>query len=77
MCTDFINKAMRKSAARYDRLLNQVKDIAEDDPFTALRLLQVCGVNRFRHVISAVPPAIIRQFAESRDATVVHCLEAV
>jgi len=64
-------------AARYDRLLNLVKEIAEDDPLTALHLLQVYGVNRFGHIISAVPPAIIRQFAESKDAAVVHCLEAV
>ena len=78
MCTDFINKAMRKPAARHDRLLNWVKDIAEDDPLTALRLLQLCGVNRFGHVISAVPPAIIiRQFAESRDAALVPCMGAV
>ncbi len=77
MCTDFINKAMRKPAARHDRLLNLVKYIAEDDPLTTLRLLPVCGVNRFGHVISAVPPAIIREFAESRDATMVRCLEAV
>jgi hypothetical protein len=73
MCTDFINKAMRKPADMHDQLLNLVKDIAEDDPLTGLRLLQVCGVNRFGHVISAVSPAIIRQFAESRDATVVRC----
>jgi len=59
MCTDFINKAMRKPAARHDRLLNMVKDIAEDDALTGLRLLQVCEVNRFGHVISAVPSAII------------------
>ena len=77
MCTDFINKAMRKPAARHDRLLNMVKDVAEDDPLTTLRLLHVCGVNRFGHVISAVPPTIIRQFAESRDATNVRCMEAI
>ena len=46
-------------------------------PLTALRLLQLCGVNKFGHVISAVPPAIIRMFAEARDVAVVQCLEAV
>ena len=30
-----------------------------------------------RSVISTVPPAIIRPFAEARDAVVVHCLEAI
>ncbi len=74
MCNDFINKAMRKPVARHYRLLNLVKDIAEDYPLTALRLLQVCGSSRIRHVIFA---GIIRQFAESRDTTVVRCLEAV
>jgi hypothetical protein len=54
-----------------------VKDIAEEAPLTALRLLQVCGVNKFGHVISGVPPAIIHLFTEARDAAVVHCMEAV
>ncbi len=77
MCVDFITKAMRKSAARHDRLLLLVRHIAEDAPLKALRLLQVCGVNRFGHVISTVPPAIIRPFAEARNAAVVQCQEAV
>jgi hypothetical protein len=42
MCVDFITQAMRKAAARHDRLLLLVRDIAEDAPLTALRLLQVC-----------------------------------
>jgi len=37
----------------------------------------VCGVNRFSHVISTVPSAIIRRFAEARDAAVDLCLEAI
>ena len=77
MCVDFIAKAMRKHVARHDRLLLMVKDIAEEAPLTALGLLQVCGVNKFGHVISAVPPAIIRLFAVARDAAVAHCMEAV
>ena len=68
---------MRKSAARHDRLLDLVREIAEDAPLTALRLLQVCGVNRFGHVSSTVPPLIIRPFAEARDAAVVSCFEAI
>ena len=39
MCVDFISKAMRKPAARHDRLLLLVRDIAEDAPLTSLRLL--------------------------------------
>ena len=77
MCVDFISRAMLKSAARHDRLLHLAKDIAEEAPLTALRLLQVCGVSRFGHVISTVPPAIIRPFAEDRDAAVLSCFEAI
>jgi hypothetical protein len=68
ICIGFITKDMRKYVARHDRLLLLVKDIAEEAPLTAFRLLQVCGVNMFGHVISAVPPTIIRLFAEARDA---------
>ena len=77
MCADFITKAMRKPVARHDRLLRLAKNIVVEAPLTALRLLQLCGVKRFEHVISAVPPAIICMFAEARDATVVQCLEAI
>ena len=68
---------MRKPTARHDRLLCLARDIAEDALLTVLRLLYVCGVNRFVHVISTVPPGIIHLFAEARDAAVVHCLEAI
>ena len=76
-CVDIITKAMKKPAARHDRLLSMTRNIAEDAPLTALRLLQVCCVDKFGHVISTVPPEIIRPFAEARDAAVVHCLEAI
>jgi hypothetical protein len=69
MCVDFISRDTRKPAARHDRLLLLVRGIAEEAPLTALRLLHVCGVNMFGHVISVVPPAIIRPFAEARDAS--------
>ena len=74
---DFISKAMKKPAARHDRLLQLVMNIAEEALLTELRLLHVCGVNRFGHVISAVPPSIIRPFAAARDAAVVSCLESI
>jgi hypothetical protein len=77
MCSDFISRAMAKSAARHDRLLSLVTGIAEEAQLTALRLLQVCGVTRFGHVISTVPQAIIRPFAEGRDAAVISCFEAI
>ena len=77
MCANFIAEAMRKPAARHDQLLLLAKDIAEVAPLTALRLLQVCGVNRFGHVIVAAPPAIVRHFAEERDTAAVRCLEEI
>jgi len=78
MYTDFISKAMEKHAAKHNRLLQLVRDIAEDEPLTALRLLNVCGVNGYEHGIAAVPPTIIRKFAEARDIAVVNnCLETI
>jgi hypothetical protein len=68
---------MRKLAARHDRLLQLVVEIAEEAPLTTLRLLQVSGVSRFGHVISTVPPAAIREFAKDRDAAVVRCFETI
>jgi hypothetical protein len=59
MCADFISKAMEKPAAKHDRLPQLVSEIVEDAPLTALRLLQVCGVNKCGQVIAAVPPTII------------------
>ncbi len=52
-------------------------DIAEEAPLTALRLLQVSGVNIFGHVISTAPPTVIKEFAEDRDAAMVRCFEAI
>jgi len=46
-------------------------DIAEEALLTALRLLQVCGVNWFGHVIFVVTSSIIRPFAAARDTAVV------
>ncbi len=77
MCVDFITRAMRKPAARHDRMLQLVADIAEEAPLTTLRLLQVSGVNRLGHVISTIPPAVIREFVEDRDAAVVRCFETI
>ena len=68
---------MDKSIVRHDKLLPLVENVAVDDPFEALRLLQVCGVIRFGHIISSVLPDIIRPSSAARDAVVVCCLEAV
>ncbi len=77
MCVVFISIAMRKPSPRHDKLLRLVMDIADDTPLTALSTLQVCNVNMFNHVISAVPRDIIRPFIAERDAAVIGCLEVV
>ena len=38
-------------ARRHDNLLDMVADVADEDPFAALRHLQVCGVNRLGHIL--------------------------
>ena len=51
-------------------LVDLFEEISIEDPFASLRLLQVCGVNRFGHIISAVPPPLVDQFATARDEAV-------
>ncbi len=46
----FIADALRPLGKRHDNLLDLVAYVSEEDPFGALRLMQVCGVNRFGHV---------------------------
>jgi len=76
-CSRFITKALQSLAKRHDSLLDLVADVSKEDPFAALRLLQVCGVNRFGHVLSAVPPDVAAPLCEDRDAAVVVALGAI
>ncbi len=50
-----------------DRLLDLVEEISDEDPFAPLKLLQVCRVSRFGHVLSVAPPSCVMDFARSRD----------
>ncbi len=52
----------------HDRLLNLTEEVSDEDPFAALRLLQTCGIKRFGHVLSAVPPDMVREFAARNEA---------
>ncbi len=54
----------------HDRLLDLTEEIADEDPFAALRLLQTCGINKFGHVLSVVPPSLVHDFARERDDAV-------
>ncbi len=50
--------------------MDLVSGVSDEDPFAALRLLQICGVNRFGHVLSVVPPEVVFDFCEQRDAAI-------
>ncbi len=56
-CDAFIKAAQNRLAQRYDGLLDLVEAASEEDPFVTVCLLQVCGVNKFGHVLSTVPPS--------------------
>ena len=43
----------------HDRLLDLTEEVSDEDPFAALRLLQTCGIQRFGHVLSVVPPDLV------------------
>ena len=47
----FIIAALEPIASRYDNLMELVTNISEEDPFAALILSQVYGVNRFGHIL--------------------------
>jgi len=67
---EFISNSLARLGERHDRLLDLIEDVATEDPFASLRLLQVCGVNRFGHIISVVPPPLVLHFATTRDEEV-------
>ena len=64
-------------ARRHNNLLDLVADVADEDPFVALRLLQVCGVNMFGHILSAVPPNATSAFCSERDTMIADALGAI
>ena len=68
---DFILGALRRLATRRDNnLLELAGDVAEEEPFATLRLLQVSGVNYFGHILNAVPRESASIFAEQRDLAI-------
>jgi len=76
-CNRFITEALQPLAKRHDSLLDLVADVSEEDPFAALRLLQVCGVNKFGHVLSAILPDVAVAFCEDRGAAIATALGAI
>ncbi len=76
-CDSFIKAALSPLAQRHDDLLDLVEVVSEEDPFAALRLLQVCAVNMCGHVLSAVPPENTATFCEERDVAVAVTLGVI
>ena len=74
---DFISTSLGHLGERHDRLLDLIEEIASEDPFAGLRLLQVCGVNRFGRIISVVPPSLVLPFATSRDEAVASTFDCI
>jgi len=73
----FNASSLQSLGVRHDRLLDLAESVVDEDPFAALRLLQVCGVQRFGHIISAVPPPLVSDFAHSRDDALTATLAAI
>ena len=65
-----MSNALRKLGEAHDRLLDLKEEVSDEDPFAALRLQQTCGIQRFGHVLSAVPPDLVREFAVTRDEAI-------
>jgi len=76
-CSRFITKALQPLVKRHDSMLDLVAGVSEEDPFVALRLLKVYGVNMFGHVLSANPPDVAAAFCEDRDAAIAAALGAI
>jgi hypothetical protein len=62
---------------KHDRLLDLVEKISKEDPFAALRLLHVCVVNRFGHVLGAVYPQKVQEFADNGDEDIASKFDAI
>jgi len=58
----FIYSSLENLDHRHDILLDLVEVVADEEPFVALHLLQVCGIERFGHIIRAVLPLLVYDF---------------
>jgi hypothetical protein len=62
-----MHDALQKMSGAHDMLLDLTEAITGEDPFATLRLLQTCGISKFGHVPSDVPPALAQDFAREKD----------
>eukprot|EP00873_Tetraselmis_striata_P041685 jgi/Tetstr1/461949/TSEL_007027.t1 len=67
----FVRDALRRPAARQDANLLMARDIADAGHIHAsMRLVQVCGVKRFAHLLRGLPPESLAEYMLKRDAAV-------
>eukprot|EP00873_Tetraselmis_striata_P037934 jgi/Tetstr1/458198/TSEL_044687.t1 len=67
----FVRDALRRPAARQDAILLMAREIADAGHIHAsLRLVQVCGVKRFAHLLRGLPPESLAEVMLERDAAV-------
>ena len=57
--------------------MDLIADISDETPFVALRLLQVCGANKFGHILSDVPPGSSAYFCAQRDEAIYSAFVAI
>ena len=63
---DLISVALKEMGIKHDKLLDLAEEISE----ATLRLLHVCGVSRLGHVLSAVSPDKVGDFARKKNEAV-------
>ena len=51
----FLNDVLQAMGTTHDRLLDLTEEVADEDPFATLRLLQTCGISRFVMFLEQLP----------------------
>ena len=64
-------------AHRHESILELVADVSDEDPLASLRLLHVCGINRFGCILSAAPQESFAPFCDQRDTTITEAFGAI
>ena len=76
-CDAFIKDALLPLAQRHDNLIDLGNGVSDEDPYAAMRLLQVCGFKKFGHVLFANPPESTISFCERRHAEIADTLGVI
>ena len=73
----FLRPAFASVAARQSRLLAFISGVSVRHPKAAGRLLEVCAVRRFAHVLRSVPPDACGPFYEAQDTAVLDTFRTI